>query len=206
MRKRAKRDLTILLGIVLAAGVLLFINYEFNRGELIEYYTKVRASVEEKRLAKGQQLLNWRLITGTPWGRSGPEFRDELLALNETPVDIIGFMTPIDRFRNMTEFILLPLPIECYFCQMPPRDHVVLVTMADGATTDRYKEPVLISGRLELQEGRDARFFYKVVNATVEAGEEGATLTRWRMDPKHMDPEHMQVKEEPQLEAPLPVP
>jgi hypothetical protein len=201
MRRRAKRDLTILLGVILLVCVAVFANYEYGRGELIEYYTTYRQKVEELRIAKGADLVSWSIITSTPWTRSaGPDFKPELRERAGEVVDIIGFMTPIDRYREMTEFLLLPLPIECYFCQMPPREHVMLVTMAEGATTDRYKEPVLITGKLDLREGADSRFFYQISDAVVAAGEEGGTLTRWRIDPEHFAPEHMKLKEEPELQ------
>ncbi|MFP4502650.1 MAG: DUF3299 domain-containing protein [Candidatus Hydrogenedentota bacterium] len=200
MRRRAKRDLTILVGVIFLVCVAVFLNYEYGRGEKVEYYTEYRQKVEEERLAKGADLLSWSNITSTPWTRGeGPEFQPELRERDEERIDIIGFMTPIDRYRKMTEFLLLPLPIECYFCQMPPREHVILVTMAEGATTDRYKEPMLVTGRLELNESADSRFFYQVADATVAAGEEGGSLTKWHIDPEHFTPEHMKLKEEPEL-------
>jgi hypothetical protein len=201
MRRRAKRDLSVLLGIFVLVGGGIFINYEFGRGQLIERYTKMRTEVEAQRMAKGDvRLLSWDDVRKTGWGSQGPTFDPALTERNADNVDIIGFMTPIDRFADMTEFILLPLPIECYFCNMPPRRDVVLITMSDGATTDRYKEPVLINGTLELQEGRDARFYYKISGATVQAAVEGQELTKWRIKQEHFAPDHMQEKAPEQLE------
>lgn len=201
MRRRAKRDLSVLLGIFVLVGAGIFINYEFGRGELIERYTKMRTEVEARRMAKGDvRLLSWDAVRKTGWGSTGAVFDELLMERDADNVDIIGFMTPIDRFADMTEFILLPLPIECYFCSMPPRRDVMLVTMADGATTDRYKEPVLINGTLELQEGRGARFYYKIKDATVQAAVEGQELTKWRIKQEHFAPDHMQEREPEDLQ------
>ncbi|HNR31752.1 MAG TPA: DUF3299 domain-containing protein [Candidatus Hydrogenedentes bacterium] len=200
MRRRAKRDLAMLGGIVAILLVALFANYMFGLGRNVEYYTRMRAQAEEQRAARGYKLLSWKLVRDTKWTRrEGPTFKDELMARNETPVDIVGFMVPIDRYRDMTDFLLLPLPIECYFCNMPPREDVVLVQMAEGRTANRYKEPVLISGKLRLNEGSKAKFFYVVEDAMLTAGKEGGPLIEQRIDPRHFTPEHMQEKVAPDL-------
>ena len=201
MRRRAKRDLSVLLGIFVIVGGGLFINYEMDRGKLIERYTKMRVEAETQRSAKGDvRLLSWDAVRKTGWGSEGATFDEALVERNEGDVDLIGFMTPIDRFKDMTEFILLPMPIECYFCNMPPKRDVVLIMMADGATTDRYKEPVLINGTLDLQEGRDAHFYYKITGATLQAAVEGKELTKWRIDQEHFAPDHMKEKAPEDLE------
>ncbi|MBP8131871.1 MAG: DUF3299 domain-containing protein [Candidatus Hydrogenedentes bacterium] len=200
MRRRAKRDLAILASIILILLVALFANYMFSLGRSVEHYTRVRLQAEEERAARGYKLLNWKLVRETSWSRrDGPGFKEDLKARNGTPIDIVGFMVAIDRYRDMTDFLLLPLPIECYFCQMPPREDVVLVQMAEGTTTNRFKEPVLISGTLKLQEGSDAKFFYVIEDAVLTAGKEDGPLTEQRIDTRHFTPDHMQEKAQPDL-------
>lgn len=201
MRRRAKRDLAILAGIVIVIGVAFFANYMLNLGKNVTVFTKMREEAEKQRLARGYELLSWKAVTATEWTRSGgPTFTDELKAKNDQPVDIVGFMVPIDRYRDMTDFLLLPLPIECYFCKMPPREHVVLVQMAEGKKTNRFKEPVLINGRLKLQEGGKAKFFYIIENAELASGKEDGKLTEERINMEHFTPDHMQEKEQPELQ------
>jgi len=78
----------------------------------------------------------------------------------------MGFMTPIDQFREATHFMLLPLPIECYFCQAPPLRDVMLVRMTQGETVNMVEEPVMMSGRLALNADGGEKFFYTLENAT----------------------------------------
>lgn len=201
MRRRAKRDLAILAGIVIVIGVAFFANYMLNLGKNVTFFTKMREEAEKQRLARGYELLSWKTVTATEWTRGGgPTFTDELKARNDQPVDIVGFMVPIDRYRDMTDFLLLPLPIECYFCEMPPREHVVLVQMAEGKKTNRFKEPVLINGRLKLQEGGKAKFFYIIENADLASAKEGGKLTEERINLEHFTPDHMQEKVQPVLQ------
>lgn len=200
MRRRAKRDLGILLGIVVVIAAGFLVNYLTNLTQKADYYTKMRIEAEKERAARGYELVKWDSVTKTARKiGQAPVFTDELKAKDGAGVDIVGFMVPIDRYRDMTDFILLPMPIECYFCNTPPRSHVVLVQMAEGKTTNRFKEPVLISGRLKLQPDKDAKFFYVVENADLVSGKEGGKLTQERIDPQHFTPDHMKEKAAPDL-------
>ena len=201
MRRRAKRDLAILIGIVLVIVIAFSANYFVSLGKNVSLFTKMREDAEKQRAARGYDLLSWKTITATEWSRAnGPVFTGELKSRNDTPVDLVGFMVPIDRYRDMTDFILLPLPIECYFCQTPPRAHVVLVQMAEGKKTNRFKEPVLISGRLKLQDSNKAKFYYVIEEAELLSGSENGKLTEERINMQHFAPDHMQEKQQPDLQ------
>ncbi|MCC6144483.1 MAG: DUF3299 domain-containing protein [Candidatus Hydrogenedentes bacterium] len=197
MRKRAKRELGVIVGILalLAAGVSA--NYVFGLSGKVEFYTTLRQEAETTRQEQGLDLLSWETVTETGGNRfSGPQFEDAFLARDGQTVNILGFMTPINRYRDMTEFILLPLPIECYFCQTPPMNHVVWVKMKEGEKTNLFKEPVLINGTLKLAGVWDeAKYFYSIQNATLGAGELGGKLTVTAPGAEHMVPQHQQNQE-----------
>lgn len=187
MRRRVVRDLGTILGIVVILAVVVFLNGYLRRGSLADQMDKVRRKAEIQQRNYGVDLLSWELLRQTKGTKSsGPAFAADLLPKKDTQVSLVGFMVPQYDFRQMTEFILLPLPIECYFCQAPPMREVVLVQMAKDAKVDLVKEPVMISGDLTLNEGKGTKFFYVLKNATRGAAEKGGRLTRKPVSQDHM--------------------
>lgn len=188
MRKRTVRELgTVVIVIAILAGVAL-VNGAMRRGSLADQMDKVRRASEENQKKSGISLLSWELLRKTKGNtRSGPTFAPELLASRDKAVSVVGFMVPAYVFRNMTEFLLLPLPIQCYFCEAPPMRDVVLVQMDEGKGVDLVNEPVLINGALTLNEGPGTKFFYVIKNAERGVAERGGRLT-----PKNVSPEQIQ--------------
>ena len=187
MRKRVVRDLGTIFGIVVILAAVVLINGYMRRGTLADQMDKIRRKAELDQQNLGAQLLPWELLRrtkGTKW--SGPTFDPELKAVKDTRVNLVGFMVPEYEFRQMREFILLPLPIECYFCQAPLMREVVLVQMEKDAKVDLVKEPILINGDLTLNEGEGTKFFYVVKNATRGPAEKGGKLTRKQVGGEHM--------------------
>ncbi len=197
MRRRVKRDLTIFVGIVAVLVVVAFANTQFERSNLAERMEQYRQRVEEDRVTGGLDLLSWNLLRKTTGNmRSGPEFHEALLEYDGQRVDIVGFMVPLEQFRNVSEFLLLPLPIECYFCEAPPMRDVMVVQMAQGEATDIFQEPVLINGNLKLNQGPGTKFFYVISDAKMGPGKKGGSLTRKSIGAEHMVPGHEKTKEE----------
>ena len=187
MRRRAKRDLTALLGVVLVLAVVVFLNSYGQRAKLATKMEAWRIQVEEKRRSLGLELLNWNWVVATKGSaRSGATFDPRLEDYDGKKIDIAGFMTPIGRFRDMKEFVLLPVPIECYFCERPPLRHKVLIHMAEGETTNLYKDPMLINGVLKLQRGAGVKMFYVIDDARLGPGD-----PEKEPDIRIMDPEHL---------------
>ena len=163
MRTRAKRDLITLLGVVLILAAVVGVNTYMRLDSLQDQYEKLRLQFEDKQKSQGNTLLEWRLLKETKGKfRSGPTFPDDLKLLDGEPVNICGFMSPIDQFRKVTEFMLLRLPLTCYFCDSPPMREVIEIHLAQPA--DIVNEPVLIGGTLKLNKKGDL-FFYTVENA-----------------------------------------
>jgi len=191
MRKRVVRDLIAIVGVALVLGVVVFFNTTLNRTDLAQKMDLLRQKVERERKSLGLELLDWSLLRTTQ-GRmsSGPTFTEELKSKGDQRVDIVGFMVPLDTFRDINEFMLLPLPIECYFCQIPPMRDVMLVQLKEGQSTSIYKEPVLINGTLKLNEGKGVKFFYEIREASMGPGEPEGSLTPRYIKPQHMVPEH----------------
>lgn len=190
MRRRVKRDFSIIAGIVLVLGAVVFANYNIRRGDLTEKMDRWRRNVEQERKDGGLELLNWALLRKTKGTyRSGPKFHDKLEPKSGERVDVVGFMVPLEQFRQVSTFLLLPLPLECYFCQRPPMRDIMLVKLANSERkVDIYQEPVIINGDLILNEGPKQKFFYTLEGAEMGPGKAGGKLTKRKIAPEHMTP------------------
>lgn len=193
MRYRAKRDLTAIGGVVVVIAALFVLNYTFDLGLQVEKYDKIRKAAESEREKEGMDLLKWRYMRDTEGNlRSGPTFTDELKKFNNTQVNLVGFMVPEYEFRDVKEFILLPLPIECYFCKRPPVHDVMMIQMEEKTTTKIFEGPILVNGVLRLHEGPKQKYFYTIEHAALESAEKGGALKTRYINPDHMLPQHTQ--------------
>ncbi|MDZ4859702.1 MAG: DUF3299 domain-containing protein [Candidatus Hydrogenedentes bacterium] len=190
MRTRVVRDLGTIAGIVVILAGIVGLNMYYRLDGLKQRYDRIRRVAEAERVKSGMDILNWDLLRETKGNlRSGAQFSDGLVtrAKEGRTINLMGFMTPIDQFKDVAHFMLLPLPIECYFCRMPPMRDVILVRMNEGEITDIVTEPVLVSGELQLHEGPKQKFFYSVQNATLQSGKSGAKLTKRTFSQRHRE-------------------
>lgn len=175
------------LGIVVILAGVVFANGYMRRGTLTDQFEKVRKAAEASHAGQGVTLMQWELLRKTTGNRkSGPKFDPTLLDTRDSVVNIIGFMVPLYEFRAVNEFLLLPLPVQCYFCEAPPMRDVMLVQMAEGQTTDIVNEPIVVSGTLTLNEGPGTKFFYVMKDASRTAAEKGGKLTRKKIGQEAM--------------------
>lgn len=187
MRKKLRRELITIGGVLIIVVGLVVANAELRRKGSKERWIGIRQDSEAERVEAGQQLLSWSDVcdtTGTY--RSGPTFSNDLQVYRDKLVNLVGFMVPLEQFRQMTEFLLLPMPIQCYFCESPPMRDVVLVKMRPEEAVELVYEPILVSGMLRLYEGEKVPFFYSIEEAGREPGEMGGTLTRKEVPMEHM--------------------
>lgn len=175
MRRKAKRDLLTLTGVIVVLAGIVLINGYSRRDALRERYEQMRAAFEEKHRGDGVEIVDWdelRKVTGKR--STGAGFPESLKKKDGRLVNICGFMSPIDQFKNVTEFMLMPVPMTCYFCEAPPMRDIIEVKLAKPA--NMVNEPVLIGGRLRLHEGPKQMFFYTIEearwNEAVKDGEE----------------------------------
>ncbi len=177
MRRRTRRDLITIGGIVLVIVAVVAFNSSIQRGGLREQSEAWRRAIEQKRQASDTIMIEWdnmRKTRGTL--KTGPTFDPEIKKLHETEIDIVGFMVPLYEFRDAKEFLLLPWPIECYFCATPPMRDVVYVQMKEGEKAKVVNEPVLIHGQMVLNEGPGTKFFYVVKDAAWGPADAGTML------------------------------
>lgn len=191
MKRRAKRDIGILLGAMVIIGVIGLANGQLNRLSLATEKDKERNMAIAQRVEMGMEILDWNVIRKTKGSlRKGGRFHPDLQKYNGREVNLMGFMVPGETFRDVTEFMLLPLPIECYFCGIPPERDVMYIELMEGESEDIYDQPVLIIGDLTLNQGPDQQFFYTIDTAVLESGMKGEALKRRRLKLEHLVPEH----------------
>ncbi|MBN2308573.1 MAG: DUF3299 domain-containing protein [Candidatus Hydrogenedentes bacterium] len=166
MRRRAVRDLVTLLGVVLILAGVVAANVYMRLDSLKELARKARIQMEKQRKAEGVKLLEWETLRTTKGTfRSGPRFKPPMEGVDNHACNIVGFMAPIDQFRKVSHFMLLPMPITCYFCESPPLREVIEVQLREGVTADMVNEPVLIGGLMRLNRDKGAPFFYTLSEA-----------------------------------------
>lgn len=184
MRKRSKRDLFTLVGLVIIVAGIIGANGYMRRAGLREQYEIVRAALEDKHRDAGVALVEWKELHGvTGTRRTGATFPESLKGKDGRMVNIVGFMSAIDQFRNVSEFMLLPVPVTCYFCDAPPMRDIFEVKLQKPA--DMINEPVLIGGRLRLHEGEKPLFFY-----TIEEGKWNEAVSEEDSTEQVIDQQH----------------
>jgi len=185
VRRRTKRDIGLLLFVVLTVLGVIFVNDELRRGGFKEQMEKWIAQLEDERT--DLDVLKWNLLRKTTGGRrTGANFDEALEELDGARVNVMGFMTPLYNFRDVHEFMLMPIPIECYFCQRPPLKDIIFVTMQGDKTVMMADEPVVINGTLKLNRDPGMSYFYNVDDALVGPAKKGARLTRRRTSQEAM--------------------
>jgi len=204
VRRSTKRTIGLLTMIVLMLFMAVGLNYNFSRTDLAKKMDAKRREVEALRQQGGLEILGWDVIRKTTgWLATGATFPPELEALDGKNVNLVGFMQPLDQFHKMTEFLLLPLPIECYFCSIPPAKDVMLVTLEPGKTMDLMEDPMFLAGDIKLQRGASVKFFYTLENASIEVGDPN----KKRGDRRTLEEEHAAPHQPaPELVAPMDVP
>ncbi len=158
MKRRAKRDLLTLFAIVAVLAGIVGTNVYMRLDTLKEQFAKMRMAREASLEAKGVKLIYWDMLRETKGTRyTGPKFSQELLDMDGDPVNICGFMAAINQFRKVTEFMLLPVPMVCYFCESPPMRDIIKVELIEPG--DLVNEPIVVGGFLALHKEPKQPFF-----------------------------------------------
>ena len=183
MRRRAKRDLITLVGVVFIALGIVVANAYMRLDTLKEAAIKLRKQYEAKYQAEGVTLIEWDDMQKTKGSlKTGARFSEGILQLDNGLVNIVGFMSPIDQFSNVSEFMLLPMPTSCYFCESPPPRDIIEVKLEKPSKM--VDEPVLIGGRFHLHKEPEPMFFTSIAEAKWN---EAVDATRKVVEEDHRD-------------------
>lgn len=137
---------------------------------LVESIKDFKASLIQDR--SGRTQLRWEVLAASrfPRGQS-PVLPPAVLAANNRPVSLTGFMTPLDDIGRQHSFLLIGSPISCFYCQAPVRAATVHVVLADGTSTEFVTSPVTIDGRLSVNLDQPEDFLYRIDHASVAPAE-----------------------------------
>lgn len=159
MRRRAKRDLLTLTGVVLVLGMVLGVNTYLRLEGLKEKYEEWRMTKEKEIEGQGFKVLKWDSFRKIK-GKNEPQFPDELKQIDGEPVNLCGFMSPINQFSDVEEFMLLPVPMTCYFCDAPPMRDIVHVKLAERGRM--VEEPIVVGGYFKVAQEKKPKFFTEI--------------------------------------------
>jgi hypothetical protein len=120
----------------------------------------------------GRTILNWDLLASTRFDdRSMPHFTPKLAGIDGKSVTLTGYMAPLDDVGAIRNFMLLEIPVGCFYCLVPDPAGIVLVELKTGSATNLRFEPVKVSGRLRLNADDPEDFLYILSDAEISAAE-----------------------------------
>ena len=93
-----------------------------------------------------------------------PVFADEVRALNGKPVEIKGYIIPVEGYKNQKEFVFSAFPYNmCFFCGGAGPETVMEVYAKESV---KYTaEAIILRGKLELNDSDVNRLMYILNNA-----------------------------------------
>ncbi len=145
-----------LLGIALILISIVAINAYMRLDSLREKYEALRMAKEQEIEGQGFKVIKWDMFRDIK-GKRKPAFPESLSSIDGDPVNLCGFMSPINQFSDVSEFMLLPVPITCYFCDSPPMRDIVQVKLAKRGRM--VEEPIVVGGLLKLSKEEKPKFF-----------------------------------------------
>jgi hypothetical protein len=127
-------------------------------------------------LPVGHERISWNQLGGFPYLEGAP-LPPEVQALAGRQVGIFGFMLTLGSSERVTEFVLVESLWGCCFGAVPEVNQTILVQLDPQANAEYSAAPMLITGRLEVGERREAGFvtsLYRIVDARVQPADAAA--------------------------------
>ncbi len=112
-------------------------------------------------------VVSWKTLAQVePVKRGGkmvPEFSKQILALDQQPVRIIGFMMPLDMTDQQQHFMLSAVPASCPFC-IPAGPESLVEVMSLRPVKFGF-DPIVMGGKLSLLKSDASGMLYRMTNA-----------------------------------------
>lgn len=93
------------------------------------------------------------------------QMSDQLRLLNHHPINIEGFIVPleVDEYADkVIEFFLVPDPLACIHVPPPPPNQMIFVSMNEQISLDMDYRGVAISGTLNVTQADDGSYGYEL--------------------------------------------
>jgi len=127
-------------------------------------------------------LVNWEFLDKTDVVVSDGKkdatinYPHEVKALDGKRVAIVGFMAPFESLDDMTQCMILPAYVGCFYCGPPPVTQVLLIQQINAKKQKRpfINDAVIVTGTLRLfsfdsqHPAHQADFLYAFDDAVVE--------------------------------------
>ena len=166
----------IVIGLVLLPGLASFIQQQLLQKKMVKLDLAQGAVAQASTSSGGldQQdarytrlsfdtLKSWTYIEGkTPI----PDF---IKKLDGKEIEMIGFMMPLSEVKNITEFILVPSLWGCCYGQPPAVNHIMVVNMPKGQTSNFYDDQVRVRGTFHVGETRQNGYLVSLYTITAQS-------------------------------------
>jgi len=144
-----------------------------------EEHEELLEALESDEFAKYEEgKINFNLLRQTKLYKDPPPvFPEALKKLDQTTVQMVGFMAPYDDLADMSTFMLMPISVGCFFCVPPSAQEVVLVRQNAEGEPPFLSAPILVEGTLKIWQAQSPdqaheMFLYVIENADVQEYEE----------------------------------
>jgi hypothetical protein len=123
---------------------------------------------QQKAVDEKNGTLSWRTLAQVATVRQKdkfvPQFSDAVLALDNRPVRLQGFMMPLTPGDQHKTFLLSAQSPSCPFCLPGGPDSLVEVQARSALRFG--EEPIILAGRLQVLRNDPGGMYYRLVDAT----------------------------------------
>lgn len=116
----------------------------------------------------GPTPIPWPLLQASVIQADGSvRFPEYLNRLDGRGVSLHGFLQPLGDDPQPQDFLLVPYPIGCWFCESPGPTSMVYIRLAPGRQVEKRRELILVAGRLRLNRDNPETFLFILEDAVV---------------------------------------
>ena len=172
----------IVIGLLLVPGLLTYLQLSwFRRNEApgvasgTSLITSAPESVNQLKPTQPQSqgkvvkvefelLKSWTYIE-----RQNTPIPNSIRKLDGQTVEMIGYMMPLSEVKNITQFVLVPFLWGCCYGQPPAANHIMVVNMPEGQTSNYYNDQVRVRGTLHVGETRQDGHLVSLYTITAQS-------------------------------------
>ncbi len=94
---------------------------------------------------------------------------DSIRKLDGQTVEMTGYMMPLSEVKNITQFVLVPFLWGCCYGQPPAVNHIMVVNMPEGQTSNVYNDQVRVRGTFHVGETRQNGHLVSLYTITAQS-------------------------------------
>ena len=109
-------------------------------------------------------LKSWTYIE-----RQNTPIPNSIRKLDGQTVEMVGYMMPLSEVKNVTQFVLVPFLWGCCYGQPPAVNHIMVVNMPEGQTSNFYNDQVRVRGTFHVGETRQNGYLVSLYTITAQS-------------------------------------